>query len=79
MENLLESLLKQTYPKNYFDIYVSCDNCQDKTAKIAKSYNINVLEKHDNAHLGKTGNVQWALRKFLWKNMMLWRCLMLIT
>ena len=61
--NLLESLLKQTYPKNYFDIYVSCDNCQDETAKIAKSYNVKVLEKHDNAHLGKTGNVQWALRE----------------
>jgi len=45
--NLLESLMKQNYPKNYFDIYVSCDNCQDRTVEVAKSYSVNVLEKHD--------------------------------
>ena len=66
--NLLESLIKQNYPQNYFDIYVSCDNCQDKTAEIAKSYNVNVLEKHDTLHIGKTGNVQWALREIPLEN-----------
>ena len=34
--NLIESLKKQTYDKNLYDIYVIADNCTDKTAKIAK-------------------------------------------
>ncbi|MBP8933461.1 MAG: glycosyltransferase, partial [Candidatus Atribacteria bacterium] len=65
--NLLESLIDQNYPSNCFDIYVSCDNCQDRTAEIAKSFKVNLLEKPETAQVGKTGNVQWALREIPWE------------
>jgi len=61
--NLLESLVEQEYPKDYFDIYVSCDNCNDATLHIVEKYRVKVLEKPDAAHNGKTGNVRWALRQ----------------
>ena len=34
--NLIESLKKQDYPKELYDIYVIAENCTDKTAQIAK-------------------------------------------
>ena len=37
VENLINSLKKQDYPKELYDIYVIADNCTDKTAQIAKN------------------------------------------
>jgi len=34
---LLDSLNQQTYPRAWFDIYVSADNCTDSTAGVARS------------------------------------------
>ena len=36
IKNLVESLKRQDYPKELYDIYVIADNCTDDTAKIAK-------------------------------------------
>lgn len=58
---LLDSLERQQYPKQYFDVYVSCDNCSDNTADIAKAKHALPLIRNDPLHPGKTWNVRWAL------------------
>lgn len=58
---LLESLKQQEYPKEYFDIYVACDSCTDRTKDIAEACGAFVLERNDPEHPGKTHNVGWAL------------------
>ncbi len=45
--NLIESLKKQDYPKELFDIYVIADNCTDKTREIAENAGAIVYERHD--------------------------------
>lgn len=35
------------------EVVVVADNCTDKTADIARQYNVTVLERHDNRNLGK--------------------------
>lgn len=58
---LLESLHKQDYPKNCYTVYVSCDNCTDNTAELARMHGAIALERFDDTHNGKTWNVRWAL------------------
>ena len=45
--NLIESLKKQDYPKELYDIYVIADNCTDNTAEIARNAGAIVLERFD--------------------------------
>ena len=47
IKNLVESLNKQNYPKELFDIYVIADNCTDATAQIAKTAGAIVYERFD--------------------------------
>lgn len=61
LEPLLESLKQQQYPQEFFDIYVACDACTDRTRDIALSQGAFVLERHDPKRPGKTHNVGWAL------------------
>jgi Glycosyltransferases, probably involved in cell wall biogenesis len=35
LDGLMESLNLQEYPRDRFDVYVSCDNCSDNTAEVA--------------------------------------------
>ena len=58
---LLDSLAMQNYPKNCYEVYVSCDNCSDNTADIVRSHNAVALERYDDTQNGKTWNVRWAL------------------
>lgn len=58
---LLESLKAQDYPEEFFDIYVACDACTDRTKDIAQAYGAFVLERNDPQRPGKTHNVGWAL------------------
>ena len=61
--NLIESLKKQTYDKNLYDIYVIADNCTDKTAKIAKEAGAIVYERFDQAHKTKGYALKWFLKQ----------------
>ena len=45
--NLIESLQKQNYPKNKYDIIVIADNCTDKTKEVAQSYGVKIFERHE--------------------------------
>lgn len=42
--NLLESLNKQNYPQDLYDVYVIPNNCTDNTKDIAISKNANIIE-----------------------------------
>ena len=59
--NLIESLKKQNYPKELFDIYVIADNCTDNTAKIAREKGAIVYERFDEEHKTKGYALQWFL------------------
>ena len=61
--NLIDSLKKQNYPKDMFDIYVIADNCTDNTAKIAKEKGAIVYERFDEEHKTKGYALQWFLKQ----------------
>ena len=52
--NLIESLQKQNYPKNKYDIIVIADNCTDKTKEVAQSYGVKIFERHEEDPAKKT-------------------------
>ncbi len=70
IENLIESLKNQDYPKELLDIYVIADNCTDNTVKIAKEAGAMVLERHeeDPAKQTKGAALQWFLKQKIEEN-----------
>lgn len=65
--NIIESLLKQNYPKNNYDIYVVCDHCNDATFDIAKRYDVNVLLHCNNSPSNKAKALNFAI-DFIFKS-----------
>lgn len=63
IRNLVESLTKQDYPKELYDIYVIADNCTDKTAEIAKKAGAIVYERFDEEHKTKGHALNWFLNQ----------------
>ena len=63
IRNLIESLKKQDYPKELYDIYVIADNCTDATAEIAKESGAKVLKRFDEAHKTKGYALNWFLKQ----------------
>ncbi|MFR2535027.1 MAG: glycosyltransferase family 2 protein [Clostridia bacterium] len=59
--NLIESLKKQNYPKELYDIYVIADNCTDNTAQIARQAGAIVYERFDEDKKTKGFAMQWFL------------------
>ena len=59
--NLIESLKKQNYPKELYDIYVIADNCTDNTAEIARNAGAIVYERFDESKKTKGFAMQWFL------------------
>lgn len=51
--NLIESIKKQDYSKDLYDIFVVADNCEDKTAQIASKKGAIVYERFDDEHKTK--------------------------
>ena len=58
---LLESLRRLDYPNDRFDVCVVADNCQDRTAPLARSLGARVYERHDRSELGKGFALRWLL------------------
>ena len=50
---LLESLKKQNYPKDKYDIYVVADNCTDNTAEVSRKHGAVVFERFNEEEKGK--------------------------
>lgn len=61
--SLIESMLKLDYPKDMYDVFVIADNCTDDTAKIAKSYGVNVCERFAEDKRGKGYALEWMFEK----------------
>ena len=60
--NLLDSINSQTYDKNYFDVYVGADNCDDDTALVASNKGAIVFERFNNLKIGKGYVLNFLLR-----------------
>ena len=61
--NLIESLKKQTYNKDLYDIYVIADNCTDNTAKVAREAGAIVYERFDSTKKTKGYALDWFLQQ----------------
>jgi len=60
---LVEELDSQDYPRDRFDVFVSCDNCTDRTAEVARERGARALIRTDTTHAGKQWNLEWAFRQ----------------
>lgn len=62
ISQLLINLKKIDYPDYLYDIYVVADNCKDNTATIARSYNVNVVERTNHIQKGKGYALKYAFQ-----------------
>src|SRR5437763_9740470 len=60
---LLENLGRLDYPRSRFDIYVVADNCDDRTAALARSLGARVYERFDHVAQGKGFALRWLLQR----------------
>ncbi len=58
---LIDSLKKQDYPSELYDIFVIADNCTDSTASVARKHGAYVVERNNKEQIG----VGYAIRYFL--------------
>jgi 1,2-diacylglycerol 3-beta-glucosyltransferase len=58
----IENLAILDYPKDFIQITVLADNCQDETAHIANSLGVKVWERKDTQLLGKGRALDWACK-----------------
>lgn len=63
IEKIIESLKDIEYPKDMYDIYVIADNCNDKTASIARKCGVNVCERNAPDKRGKGYALEWMFNK----------------
>ena len=61
--NLIESLKKQNYNKDLYDIYVIADNCTDRTAQVAREAGAIVYERFDPDKKTKGYALDWFLQQ----------------
>ncbi len=61
----MDSLLGQTYPRECFQIVVVADNCTDKTAEMARSRGVTVLERTHATERGKGYALNFAVTHLL--------------
>ena len=61
--NLLDSIYKQNYPKDKYQVFVVADNCTDKTAKVAKSKGAIVYERFNNKEKTKGYALKYLFNK----------------
>ena len=66
--NLIESLKRQNYKKELYDIYVIADNCTDNTAKVAKEAGAIVYERFDQTKKTKGYALDWFLGQKIEEN-----------
>ena len=63
IEELVESLKGQDYPKDLYDIFVIADNCTDNTAEVARRAGAIVYERFDKKNKTKGYALDWFLKQ----------------
>lgn len=61
--HVIDSLKNQNYPDSMYDIFVVADNCNDKTAVMAKEHGAFVYERFDDNKKGKGYALEWIFEK----------------
>jgi len=61
--NLIESIHRQDYPKEYIHIFVAADNCTDRTAAVARACGATVYERFDARFVGKGYALEFLLNR----------------
>lgn len=61
--HVVDSLSRQNYPKELYDIFVIADNCTDKTADIAKAHGAIVYKRVNLEKRGKGFALEWMFGK----------------
>lgn len=56
---LLDSLARQDYPSDAFEVFVTADNCTDATAAVARAHGATVLERSAPDLIGKGHALSW--------------------
>ena len=60
---LIDSLKKQKYPEELFDIYVLADNCTDHTAQVSLEHGAMVYERQNKEQVGKGYALDFLYKK----------------
>ncbi len=68
LAGLLDSLNKQVYPRELFDVLVIADNCTDKTAAIARRYGASVFERFNRNKCSKGFALEWFFAYYFKEN-----------
>ncbi len=63
LPELLESIKRLDYPGDHYHVHVIADNCTDRTAAIASSYNAQVHIRHNTTLIGKGYALEWGLNE----------------
>src|SRR5690606_19855381 len=63
LPRLLESLRRNDYPQELYDVHVVADNCEDGTADVARGYGVHVHERRDAERIGKGYALEWLLQR----------------
>ncbi|OPZ94864.1 MAG: Beta-monoglucosyldiacylglycerol synthase [Firmicutes bacterium ADurb.Bin419] len=61
--HVIESLHRQNYPKELYDVYVIADNCSDNTAQIAADHGALVYKRANTDLRGKGHALEWMFAK----------------
>jgi len=60
--HIINSLSRQNYPKDMYDIYVIADNCTDRTAEIAEENGAIVYVRNNDVEKGKGFALEWMFK-----------------
>ncbi|AUS95575.1 glycosyl transferase family 2 [Clostridium thermosuccinogenes] len=60
--HIINSLSRQNYPKDMYDIYVIADNCTDRTAEIAEENGAIVYVRNNDVERGKGFALEWMFK-----------------
>lgn len=63
LPRLLASLASQGYPKAHYRVTVVADNCTDSTVEACQGFDVDILERLDDARRSKGYAIQWALER----------------
>lgn len=57
--HIVDSLLRQNYPKSLYDIFVVADNCTDRTGEVAAKHGAKVYKRFNDENRGKGYALEW--------------------